>query len=220
MSKNLSALSFRKGVEKNVFERMVDAADKAGTAEKNDVVRQMGADHLFGDAVTLGAVSFYDFLKKENEGKKVFVCNGSACLCAGTQDKLHHTLETHFKKEEIGHICCLGRCHEGAALQYQGKNYSGQSDAALGDLFKTGKGDAEDRYAVVSHLQPAQLTAEFPGIDAYYAPFKKLITTSDRDALGTELKDSGLRGRGGAGFPLHFKWSSCRAAEGAVKYIV
>lgn len=79
MSKNLSALSFRKGVEKNVFERMVDAADKAGTAEKNDVVRQMGQDHLFGDAITLGAVSFYDFLKKENEGKKVFVCNGSAC---------------------------------------------------------------------------------------------------------------------------------------------
>jgi CRISPR/Cas system CMR subunit Cmr6 (Cas7 group RAMP superfamily) len=68
MSKNLSALSFRKGIEKNVFERMVDAADRAGTAEKNETVRQMGADHLFGDAVTLGAVSFYDFLKKENEG--------------------------------------------------------------------------------------------------------------------------------------------------------
>ncbi|MDZ4404865.1 NADH-ubiquinone oxidoreductase-F iron-sulfur binding region domain-containing protein [Prosthecobacter sp.] len=220
MSKNLSALSFRKGVEKNVFERMVDAADKAGTAAKNETVHPLGADTLFGDAVTLGAVSFYDFLKKENEGKKVFICNGSACLCAGTQDKLHHTLETHFKQDEIGHICCLGRCHQGGALQYQGKNYSGQSDTALGDLFKTGKGDHEDRYAVVSHLQPAQLTAEFPGIDEYYAPFKKLITTSDRDALGTELKDSGLRGRGGAGFPLHFKWSSCRAAEGVVKYIV
>jgi NADH-quinone oxidoreductase subunit F len=220
MSKNLSALSFRKGVEKNVFERMVDAADKAGTAEKNDVVHQMGQDHLFGDAITLGAVSFYDFLKKENEGKKVFVCNGSACLCAGTQDKLHHTLETHFKKEEIGHICCLGRCHEGGALQYQGKNYSGQSDEALAELVKTGKGDAEDRYAVVSHLQPAQLTAEFPGIDAYYAPFKTLIEGGDRDALGLELKESGLRGRGGAGFPLHFKWSSCRAAEGKDKYIV
>lgn len=220
MSKNLSALSFRKGVEKNVFERMVDAADKAGTAEKNDVVHQMGQDHLFGDAITLGAVSFYDFLKKENEGKKVFVCNGSACLCAGTQDKLHHTLESHFKKDEIGHICCLGRCHEGSALQYQGKNYSGQSDDALAELVKTGNGDSEDRYAVVSHLQPAQLTAEFPGIDAYYAPFKKLITEGSQDALSAELKDSGLRGRGGAGFPLHFKWSSCRAAEGKVKYIV
>lgn len=220
MSKNLSALSFRKGVEKNVFERMVDAADKAGTAEKNDIVHQMGQDHLFGDAITLGAVSFYDFLKKENEGKKVFLCNGSACLCAGTQDKLHHTLESHFKKDEIGHICCLGRCHEGGAFQYQGKNYSGQSDAAVADLVKTGKGDSEDRYAVVSHLQPAILTADFPGIEAYYEPFKKLIATGDRDALGVELKDSGLRGRGGAGFPMHFKWASCRAAEGAVKYIV
>ncbi len=193
MSKNLSALSFRKGVEKNVFERMVDAAEKHGTAEKNDLVRQMGQDHLFGDAITLGAVSFYDFLKKENEGKKVFVCNGSACLCAGTQDKLHHTLEGHFAKEEIGHICCLGRCHEGAALQYQG---------------------------IVSHLQPAILTAKFEGIEDYYAPFKKLITEGTRDALATELKDSGLRGRGGAGFPLSIKWAGCRAAEGAVKYVV
>jgi NADH-quinone oxidoreductase subunit F len=220
MSKNLSALSFRKGVEKNVFERMVDAADKAGTAEKKDVVHQMGQDHLFGDALTLGAVSFYDFLKKENEGKKVFLCNGSACLCAGTQEKLHHTLESHFKPEEIGHICCLGRCHEGGAFQYQGKNYSNQPEAALADLVNTGHGDAEDRYAVVSHLEPAQLTAKFPGMDAYYAPFKTLITEGNRDALSAELKDSGLRGRGGAGFPLHFKWSSCRAAEGAVKYIV
>ncbi|MES2595131.1 MAG: NADH-ubiquinone oxidoreductase-F iron-sulfur binding region domain-containing protein [Verrucomicrobiota bacterium] len=220
MSKNLSALSFRKGVEKNVFERMVEAAEKSGTAEKSDLVHRMGQDHLFGDALTLGAVSFYDFLKKENEGKKVLVCNGSACLCAGTQDKLHHTLETHFNKDEIGHICCLGRCHDGGAFQYQGKNYSGQADAALGSLFQTGQGDHIDRYAVVSHLQLPQLTAEFPGIDEYYAPLKKLITAGDRDALSTELKESGLRGRGGAGFPLHFKWSSCRAAEGTVKYIV
>lgn len=220
MSKNLSALSFRKGIEKNVFERMVEAAEKHGTAERNDLVHQMGQDHLFGDALTLGAVSFYDFLKKENAGKKIFLCNGSACLCAGTQDKLHHTLEGHFKKEEIGHICCLGRCHEGAAFQFNGQNYSGLSDEALSTLVKTGQGDGTDRYAVVSHLQPALLTAEFPGIDAYYAPFRKLITEGSRDALASELKDSGLRGRGGAGFPLSIKWAGCRAAEGGVKYVV
>jgi NADH-quinone oxidoreductase subunit F len=220
MSKNLSALSFRKGIEKNVFERMVEAAEKHGTAERNDLVHQMGQDHLFGDALTLGAVSFYDFLKKENAGKKIFLCNGSACLCAGTQDKLHHTLEGHFKKEEIGHICCLGRCHEGAAFQFNGQNYSGLSNEALATLVRTGQGDGTDRYAVVSHLQPALLTAEFPGIDAYYAPFRKLITEGSRDALASELKDSGLRGRGGAGFPLSIKWAGCRAAEGSVKYVV
>jgi NADH-quinone oxidoreductase subunit F len=219
MSKNLSHLSFRQGVEKNLFERMVAAADAKGTAEIPGDVHDLGRESLFGDALTMGAVSAYDFLKAENANKKVFLCNGSACLCAGTQEKLHHQMEDRFKAEEIGHICCLGRCHEGAAFQYQGRNYSGQSESALETLFTTGTGDAEDRYEVVSHLQPAQLTAPFPGIEAYYAPFKKLLT-QDRDALAIELKESGLRGRGGAGFPLHFKWTSCRDAAGSVKYIV
>lgn len=220
MSKNLSALSFRKGIEKNVFERMVEAAEADGSAERDDLVHQLGQEHLFGDAITLGAVSFYDFLKKENAGKKVFVCNGSACLCAGTQDGLKQQLHGHFPSEEIGHICCLGRCHEGGAFQYGGRNYSGQSEAALTSLFQTGQGDSADRYAVVSALQPAQLTAEFPGLEAYYAPFKKLLASGDRDALGAELKASGLRGRGGAGFPLAIKWAGCRSAAGEVKYVV
>ncbi len=220
MSKNLSHLSFRKGVEKNVFERMVDAADKAGTAETATFVHGLGEETLFGDAVTLGAVSFYDFTKKENAGKKVFVCNGSACLCAGTQEKLHHAMESSFKAEEIGHICCLGRCHEGGAFQYRGKNYSGQSEAALTTLFNDGQGDDSDNYVVASALPEPILTAEFKGIEDYYAPFKALIATGDREALGAELKDSGLRGRGGAGFPMHFKWAGAKASPGPVKYVV
>jgi NADH-quinone oxidoreductase subunit F len=219
MSENLSALSFRKSAGKNLFERMVDAADRTGTAAMPDTVHALGEESLFGDAITLGAVSFYDFLKKENAGKKVFVCNGSACLVAGTQQKLHDALGRSFSEKEIGHICCLGRCHQGGAFQYEGRNFSGQSDTALGELFTTGKGDAEDRYEVVSHLQPAQLTAPFPGVENYFVPFRELLK-KDRGWLAGELKDSGLRGRGGAGFPLHFKWSSCRASEGAVKYIV
>ena len=219
MSENLSALAFRKSADKNLFERMVEAAEKTGTAATPTTVHALGEESLFGDAITLGAVSFYDFLKKENAGKKVFICNGSACLCAGTQEKLHEALGGHFPEKEIGHICCLGRCHQGGAFQYEGQNYSGQSDSALSELFSSGKGDAEDRYAVVSHLQPPQLTAPFPGIENYYAPFRALLG-KDRDWLTGELKDSGLRGRGGAGFPLHFKWSSCRASEGAVKYVV
>src|SRR5262245_16632354 len=140
MSRNLSSLSFRQGTEKNLFERMVAAADEAGTAEKAGFVHGLGKESLFGDALTLGAVSFYDFLKKENEGKKVFVCNGSACLVARTQEVLHGQLRGFFTEEEIGHICCLGRCHEGGAFQYGGKNYSGQSPAALEKLFTSCEG--------------------------------------------------------------------------------
>src|SRR6185436_8838315 len=99
--------------------------------EKPAVVRKMGEESLFGDALTLGAVSFYDFLKKENENKKVFICNGSACLCAGTQDKLHQELTGFFPEAEIGHICCLGRCHENGAFQFGGRNFSGKTSEEL-----------------------------------------------------------------------------------------
>jgi NADH-quinone oxidoreductase subunit F len=219
MSKNLSALSFRKGLDQNVFNRMVETAEQTGTAEQADNVHRMGEEHLFGDAITLGAVSFYDFLKKGNEGKKVFLCNGSACLCAGTQKALHEQVAKFVPENEVGHICCLGRCHQGGAFQFEGKNYSGQSKAELENLFETGEGDSADRYAVVSALPEPILTAPFPGIEEYYAPLVSMFS-SGRENLQDELRESKLRGRGGAGFPVHLKWQSCREAAGEVKYIV
>ncbi|MCB1076681.1 MAG: NAD(P)H-dependent oxidoreductase subunit E, partial [Verrucomicrobiae bacterium] len=220
MSKNISALSFRKGIEKNYFERMVEAAETSGTAETEETIRSLAEEYLVGDAITLGAVSAYDFLKTENAGKKIHLCNGSACLVARTQDSLHATVSKHFSEDEIGHICCLGRCHEAGAFQFNGENYSGKSGAEIDALCETGNGDASDRYRVSSLLPEPILTAEFPGIDDYYAPFKALITTGNRDSLFEELKQSKLRGRGGAGFPLSFKWQSCREATGTPKFIV
>lgn len=222
MSKNLSALSFRKGMDQNPFERLVEAAAATGTAADRDTIRSLSEDHLVGDAITLGAVSFYDFLKKENAGKKVLVCNGTACLCAGTQATLGQDLGNYFKEEEIGHICCLGRCHEGGAFQYKEQNYSGKSADDLQAILTSELGDKEaaaDRYHVESALDAPILTTDFPGIDEYYAPLKDWLQKS-RDDLFKELKDSKLRGRGGAGFPLSFKWDSCREAGGGVKYIV
>ncbi len=222
MSKNLSAISFRKGTKQNHFERMVQAAEETGSAADQQTVRTLSEEHLVGDAITLGAVSFYDFLKKENEGKKVFICNGSACLCAGSQDTLQTQLGEHFEADEIGHICCLGRCHEAGAFQYQDENYSAKSSDDLKSIFSDEADEAQasqDQYHVESALETPLLTADFPGIDEYYAPLKACLQNSRQDLLN-ELKASKLRGRGGAGFPLSFKWDSCREAEGEIKYIV
>lgn len=224
MSKNLSALSFRKELDDNIFARMVDAAATTGSAENQETVRGLAEHHLVGEAISLGAVSFYDFLKKENEGKKVFVCNGSACLCAGTQEVLKDRIAEKFPQEEVGHICCLGRCHEAGAFQYGGRNFSGIGEGDLGEVFDGDQASqaahAKDVYHVGSALEEPLLTAPFPGLDAYYQPLRALFTGADRDALQAELRESGLRGRGGAGFPLHFKWQSCREAPGEIKYIV
>lgn len=219
MSKNLSALSFRKGIDQNIFEKMVTAAEQSGTAETPQQIEDIAQQLLVGDAISLGAVSFYDFLKKENEGKKVFVCNGTACLCAGTQAPLKEKLESHFPTQEIGHICCLGRCHENGAFQYGDKNYSARSDDELTTLFENDAGDAADRYHVGSNMETPLLTAPFPGLDEYYAPLRALLGSEREDLLAT-LNDAKLRGRGGAGFPLSFKWNSCREVDAEPKYVV
>ncbi len=47
---------------------------------------------------------------------------------------VHHELAKHFKPEEIGHMCCLGRCHENSAFNVGGLNYSGKAIDQLDDL--------------------------------------------------------------------------------------
>jgi [NiFe] hydrogenase diaphorase moiety large subunit len=47
----------------------------------------------------------------------------------------------------------------------------------------------------------------------------KALTTTPETVID-EVKTSGLRGRGGAGFGTGMKWSFCRAAKGDTKYVV
>ncbi|MBI4838788.1 MAG: SLBB domain-containing protein, partial [Nitrospirae bacterium] len=62
-------------------------------------------------------------------------------------------------------------------------------------------------------------------IDAYmavrgYEAAKKVLTAmTPEEAIGI-IKDSGLRGRGGAGFPTGQKWEICRKNQSAQKYII
>src|SRR3954470_8220365 len=110
MSKNLSELSGRKGLRENLFEELGIVASQTGTVSKENAER-LADEFLMGKANVYGAATFYDFLRPENQGKKVYVCNGSSCMTAGTQDTLKNKLKQEFKSEEIGEMCCLGRCH-------------------------------------------------------------------------------------------------------------
>ncbi len=53
-----------------------------------------------------------------------------------------------------------------------------------------------------------------------YEGLAKVLKTMNGDQVVEEVKKSGLRGRGGGGFPTGIKWQSTRQAEGTKKYVV
>lgn len=53
-----------------------------------------------------------------------------------------------------------------------------------------------------------------------YEATKKVVKTMSPDDVIAEIKVSGLRGRGGAGFPTWFKWNAAKNNPGSEKYIV
>ena len=216
MSKNLSELSGRQGLKNNMFDKMGQLAQERGTVSKEEMA-SLADEFLFGQANAFGTTTFYDFLKPENQGKKAYYCNGSACLCAGTQDKVKEELGKHYQADEIGHMCCLGRCHENSAFHIDGTNYSGADLDKLGELVN-GDDDREDQYNVRAEGTQV-LTENFPGIQEYYAPLKSWLDRG-RDELLKEIKDSGIRGRGGAGFPMGFKFEACKKEESDQKFII
>jgi len=60
---------------------------------------------------------------------------------------------------------------------------------------------------------------EYIARDGYKALAKVLTEMSPEDII-EEIKKSGLRGRGGAGFPTGLKWELCRNQPGDTKYII
>lgn len=217
MSKNISALSGRKGIDESLFEKIGQLTEPEGFLTK-EAAQQLADEYLIGDASAYGTSTFYDFTRPENKGKKVYLCNGSACRCAGTQENLTKELSQHFEPDEIGEMCCLGRCHENSAFYYNGHNYSGKD--AVHKLFGNGQ-------ATTAHQDKYNFGASGAGIlsGATYsleqctAIVKKLLATPS-DKLLEEIKTAGLRGRGGAGFPIGIKLEGCRKAKGEPKFIV
>ena len=60
---------------------------------------------------------------------------------------------------------------------------------------------------------------EYIAVDGYKA-IEKVLKTMTPEEVIEEIKVSGLRGRGGAGFPTWFKWNAAKQSPGNEKYLV
>ena len=214
MSANLSHLSGKKGVRAGVFRDLV-ARSRQHALGRGDF-RELQHTTLMGTAALHGTASFYDYLRADEAHQTVRVCTGTCCELAGTQPALTAALAEHVQPDQIGEVKCLGRCYENASFQYGGHNFSGDTD--LAEVFAGRQPPQAPMHAMASSEQqfltgPAlQLPDFLTRLDAVYA--------APIDRLLADVHTSGLRGRGGAGFPLARKLEACKDAPGETKFIV
>ena len=128
MSKNISNLSGRIGLKNNLFKKLSE--NVLNDSPKD--IKEIAKEYNLGVSTIHGAESFYEFLRPSHREKKAFVCNGSACMCAGTQDKLKEKLG----EDKVGEMFCLGHCYENHAFHYDGENYAGKDIENIDQIIK------------------------------------------------------------------------------------
>lgn len=145
-----------------------------------------------------GAASFYTLLKKP--GDRVRVCKGLSCKLRGADALIQHMQDKGFEVEAVS---CLGQCDRAPAgldLEFNVISpYDGPRDVSpANDALPMNLGGEQDlRFLALERAR-----------------------TMPAEAIVAALKESGLQGRGGAGFPAHFKWNAVCQQQDTERYVV
>jgi bidirectional [NiFe] hydrogenase diaphorase subunit len=169
----------------------------------------------------------------------VNVCMGTGCLSQHSdqlKDALTKEAEVQGKNVMVRRTGCMGLCAAGPLVLvdpdetlYQHMNAS-YAKAVVGSL--GGEPVAELQCDLREHFdQQVHVVLENSGhidpekIDDYISRegYRALLTAlTDMTPHGVihQITESGLRGRGGGGYPTGLKWSTVAKASGDVKYVI
>ena len=216
MSKNISNLSGRIGLKNNLFQKI---SERSLASTNDNGMKEIADQYNVGVSTIHGAESFYEFLRPSHREKKAFVCNGSACMCAGTQAPLKKKLQEKLGKDKVGEMFCLGHCYENHAFHYDGENYAGKDINKIDEIIK-GKEIKQEKFFSKSYAKTSFLMDDkLSNLDQFKQLFEKVIKIDTKEIIKS-LLDSNLTGRGGAGFPTGMKWDFCGKTKSEKKYVV
>ena len=216
MSKNISNLSGRIGLKNNLFQKI---SERSLASTNDNGMKEIADQYNVGVSTIHGAESFYEFLRPSHREKKAFVCNGSACMCAGTQGSLKNKLQEKLGEDKVGKMFCLGHCYENHAFHYDGENYAGKDINNIDEIIK-GKEIKQEKFFSKSYAKTSFLMDDkLSNLDQFKQLFEKVIKIDTKEIIKS-LLDSNLTGRGGAGFPTGMKWDFCGKTKSEKKYVV
>ncbi len=177
--------------------------------------------------------------------RKVVVGFGSCGIAAGARnvyEAIKAKLEESSIAVEVEPTGCIGACHREPLVEIReadGESYlycEVDEKRAKEIVERHIKGNevvrewllepdypyfAKQKKIVLAHsgvINPESID-EYIAVDGYKALEQVLKAMSPEDVIA-EIKTSGLRGRGGAGFPTGVKWGFARASKSNKKYMV
>lgn len=168
-----------------------------------------------------GVASFYPHYRRTPPpAHRIDVCRDLACHMAGGDacaEQLRARARAHEaatgERVEVAEVSCLGRCDQAPAALVGHTPVTGV-DAALALLAHPAHPEAPEprRYRVDPYDLP----------DQRYAALRQLAAggAAAAEQLIADLKEAGLRGMGGAGFPTALKWRTVRDAAGDEKFAI
>ena len=174
-----------------------------------------------------GVIEFYSLFYNEPVGRNfIRVCTDQACALKGAENLLvnlckHYDVEPGQTTEDLSLTIerspCLGLCEQAPAALVD-------DDAQTNITPKFQSYDLGIPRSIV-YGSIRELTANCGNgtttLAKYgeYPAYQKALKMKPEDVI-TEIKSSGLVGRGGAAFPTGIKWEGAAKAEGLQKYIV
>jgi NADH-quinone oxidoreductase subunit F len=187
---------------------------------------------LVPPAEAYGVASFYALLSSEPRPKRfAHVCDDIACKLQGT-DALCSELERSLDADAWHRSPCLGQCERGPAVLFQ---LAGEDDWVLTEAIAKDVADVLKGRSSKSAPPPTRCktrgallarvgVADPEDIDDYrqhggYQSLRLALALGPEGVL-REVKESGLKGRGGAAFPMGIKWEAVAKAPVRPHYVV
>ncbi|MHC4957570.1 MAG: NAD(P)H-dependent oxidoreductase subunit E [Planctomycetota bacterium] len=135
--------------------------------------------------------------------------NGGEAACAALRAECEGRDGVEFEE-----VSCLGRCDTAPAATINDVPVAADGVAAFLDDLSTLPANTPTDAPRAWHVDP------YASRDEWYGVLRDVLTGGDFDAMIATLKESGLRGMGGAGFPTGLKWGIVRQESGDPKYVV
>jgi NADH:ubiquinone oxidoreductase subunit F (NADH-binding)/NADH:ubiquinone oxidoreductase subunit E len=120
---------------------------------------------------------------------------------------------------QLKDVSCLGRCDQALAAAVNDEIYVNVNADKVEDLARRAiRGDHP--HADHPHVPRLACASDPYGDGEKYGVLRRLVATRDYDGVLAILKESELRGMGGAGFPTSLKWDLVRKQTEPIKYVV